>query len=125
MGEPRLCYMMDNVMYFTDDFEGQWGDDWNDAPYQCNAGTPYSWRSDLTEEENRAHGYGHITYVGFVADDVWVKEAWERGNVSVQDVNKGAVPWLYADGVAVHGGDELSVVKDKLTKMGVKWGVLC
>lgn len=37
----KLCYVEDNILYFTDDFEHQWADGWDDAPYQHNAGTPY------------------------------------------------------------------------------------
>ena len=29
----RLCYVSGNIMYFTDNFENQTGDDWDDAPY--------------------------------------------------------------------------------------------
>lgn len=28
-------------MYFTSDIENQWGDDWDDRPYEHNAGKPY------------------------------------------------------------------------------------
>lgn len=40
--EPVLCYVRSPWAYFTTRplFE-QWGDDWNDAPYEHNAGEPY------------------------------------------------------------------------------------
>lgn len=41
MKEYKLCYVEDNFAYFTNDFENQWGDDWNDRPYEHNAGEPY------------------------------------------------------------------------------------
>ena len=28
-------------MYFTSDMAAQWGDDWDDRPYEHNAGKPY------------------------------------------------------------------------------------
>ena len=28
-------------MYFTSDMTAQWGDDWDDRPYEHNAGPPY------------------------------------------------------------------------------------
>lgn len=31
--EFRLCYVHGNIMWFTDNFEGIWGDDWNDTTY--------------------------------------------------------------------------------------------
>ena len=30
-----------HYFYFTDNMSKQWGDDWNDAPYEHNAGEPY------------------------------------------------------------------------------------
>ena len=29
------------LMFTNIDLQNQWGDDWNDAPYDCNAGWPY------------------------------------------------------------------------------------
>lgn len=47
-GEPRLCYVdgLDTLTAFftTRPLAEQWGDDWNDAPYEHNAGRPYRWR---------------------------------------------------------------------------------
>ena len=37
----KLCYLENNIMYFTSDIENQWGDDWDDRPYEHNAGKPY------------------------------------------------------------------------------------
>jgi hypothetical protein len=49
----RLCYISGEHGYHKDDSQNwtaffttkplseQWGDDWNDAPYECNAGWPY------------------------------------------------------------------------------------
>jgi hypothetical protein len=42
MKNYKLCYIENNFAYFTtQDLDKQWGDDWNDAPYEHNAGTPY------------------------------------------------------------------------------------
>jgi hypothetical protein len=42
MREPILCYIEGGTAYFTTQkIEDQWGDDWNDAPYEHNAGLPY------------------------------------------------------------------------------------
>jgi len=41
---PRavLCYVRHGFAHFTtQSLDKQWGDDWNDAPYEHNAGTPY------------------------------------------------------------------------------------
>jgi len=39
----RLCYVDLPWVYFTtQDLDKQWGDDWDDAPYEHNAEEPYS-----------------------------------------------------------------------------------
>lgn len=39
----KLCYINGSTAYFTTlSLDDQWGDDWDDAPYEHNAGTPYS-----------------------------------------------------------------------------------
>ena len=41
----KLCYIDGAWAYFTKKpitgKDKQWGDDWNDAPYDCNASPPY------------------------------------------------------------------------------------
>ena len=40
--KEKLCYVEGNIAYFTtQDLDKQWGDDWDDAPYEHNAGLPY------------------------------------------------------------------------------------
>ena len=46
----KLCYVEGNKAWFTNNFEKQWGDDWNDSPYECNAGYPYDSWSELIED---------------------------------------------------------------------------
>ena len=42
MKEPILCYVKGPWAYFTTQpLKKQWGDDWDDAPYEHNAGEPY------------------------------------------------------------------------------------
>ena len=48
--EYKLCYVEGQKAYFTSNFEKQWGDDWNDRPYECNAGEPYDDWSELIED---------------------------------------------------------------------------
>ena len=79
----KLCYIEDNWAYFTKlPLDEQWGDDWDDAPYEHNAGEPYehlgadimklAWEGDL---DTPCGNYNNSPY-------------------SVQRINKGAVPWL-------------------------------
>ena len=42
--DRQLCYVEDQSACFTDNFEGQWGDDWNDAPYEHKAILHYARR---------------------------------------------------------------------------------
>lgn len=47
--EPILCYIDGPWAYFTtQNLHKQWGDDWDDRPYECNAGSPYGpcWHND-------------------------------------------------------------------------------
>ena len=89
MSEPILCYVDNPWAYFTTQpLEKQWGDDWNDAPYEYNAGTPYEWHEPDGEPR------WEIVTVGYHGD------FWEPGDrtlnspYSVETINAGAVPWL-------------------------------
>lgn len=125
--EYRLCYVDGSVMYFTDNFEHQWGDDWDDAPFDCNAGEPYEWDDDKDEEWNKHHG--HLRYIGFISDG-WLKIAGHLGepyNVpySVEEINKGIVAWLYSDEAGgLMGGATIDEAIEWLKKTGLKWGEL-
>ena len=46
--EPVLCYIdqMGRAYFTTQALSKQWGDDWNDAPYEHNAETPYDDREN-------------------------------------------------------------------------------
>jgi hypothetical protein len=83
---PRgvLCYASGNCAFFTTaPLNEQWGDDWNDAPYEHNAGEPY-------------------VMDGFAIHKVYFNGPYEtpadraNGNssYSVQDINNGNVAWL-------------------------------
>ena len=84
MDKYRLCYV-DRVeewkkiyqLFFTDNFETQWGDDWNDAPADCNAERPY--------EDDEHHIVSMI--IEFNRDVIDHLEDY-----SIEDINKGIVP---------------------------------
>lgn len=88
MAELRLCYAQENWAWFTSNLAATTGDDWNDAPHDCNAGPPY--RDDGVEllkvafdgdlELVGAHNFGNGT------------GRW--GYLSVDQINEGAAPWL-------------------------------
>jgi hypothetical protein len=94
--EYQLCYADNNLLYFTDNFEDQWGDDWNDAPYEHNAGTPYQYDPNRSDDFN--------SDAGRIIIAAWYDEYFDTklpcndyGNspYSVQDINAGAIAWLY------------------------------
>ena len=104
--------------YFTPlDLEEQWGDDWDDFPYEYNAGPPY----DSKYEEKDGNGEWvryEIIKVPFYVDSwkVYLPKEWRYGENSpfcVRDINARAVAWIYHAGkdgksgkgsVAIHAG---------------------
>ena len=89
--QAQLCYVELPFVWFTTDFEGQWGDDWDDIPYECNAGRPYSPKFigrdyELFRVAVFPNPYNHQL---FLPADVHYNSPW-----SVMDINNGLVPWL-------------------------------
>ena len=85
----KLCYISDKCAYFTtQDIADQWGDDWNDAPYEHNAGEPYL----PTMHDTEHWDIDQIFYRGGFETPADVG----NGNSpwSVDDINKHRVPWL-------------------------------
>lgn len=79
----RLCYIEGPWAYFTIlPLSEQWGDDWNDIPYEHNAGEPYSRSPDQ------------------IVRLVWegpldTPRAHHRNSpYSVKMINDGKMPWL-------------------------------
>lgn len=79
----KLCYIRDNFAYFTtQELDKQRGDDWNDTPYEHNAGTPY------TDE-----GY-EILKIAFETELEQPCANVGNSSYSVEMINKGIVAWL-------------------------------
>lgn len=102
----KLCYM-DQIddwntfkLYFTNNFENQWGDDWNDRPANCNAGEPYTDKSDVVSIIIEIHGYGSTSFGGKV--------------YSVEDMNNKKAVWLIHENTFFEGGDTLREVFSKI-----------
>lgn len=90
----RLCFVKDNCAWFTDSFEHQWGDDWNDKPYEYNAGEPYEHWFDSNNVE---HPIG-LTRVYFeLYDNSYLLCPCDSGSFSVEEINNGIIPWIYSD----------------------------
>jgi hypothetical protein len=118
----RLCYIAEPWAYFTTrPVEEQWGDDWDDAPYEHNAGRPYEWRVESDGQWCRCvdpkgvfcrHGDGACGKPGHlpkppVARWEVMRIAWEgpfdtpagrasggSSSYSVRDINAGQIAWL-------------------------------
>ena len=78
----QLCYCC-GCAYFTSDMSKQYGDDWDDAPYEHNAGNPYESNTKIAtriipknwEEPDERLGLLNTPY-------------------SVDDINAKKIPWL-------------------------------
>ena len=113
--EGVLCFVQGPFMYFTTQpLAVQWGDDWNDAPYEYNAGTPYE-TADWTITRVAYEGPFEqpCTYEG--PNSPW----------SVEQINKGEVPWLQTDRydgqqtvVKIYAGTPFSKVVEAIQSIG-------
>jgi len=93
IGDLRLCYVdgRDRFAWFTSiPLVDQWGDDWNDAPYEHNAGEPYS-----THKEGSERVEHHLVKVAWdgpyetPAEQAGINSMW-----SVERINGGSIAWL-------------------------------
>lgn len=102
----KLCLVLDNQAWFTtQDVTKQWGDDWDDAPYEHNAGPPYEYHEKMD----------CLPY------DI-KKVYWESSTcaipaftskASVEDINNGMRPWLfnYEERTNINAGTTLEEFK--------------
>lgn len=99
--EFKLCYVEGSRAFFTTlDLDEQNGDDWNDAPYEHNAGRPYTyspqvWNRSLAAHEPNPNPPYQVAHVMF---DAYLQTPADRANgnsvYSVDDINERLVPWL-------------------------------
>lgn len=135
-----LCCVDGEDAYFTTrPLSEQWGDDWNDAPYEHNAGPPYrpiwhnekkksldgmcwcercqeDWNKDGTPKYEivRIAWYGPL----LAPCDGYLNSPW-----SVQAINRGKVPWLRSrdeapNKIAIYAGASLCEFREKVTLAG-------
>jgi hypothetical protein len=126
IGDLRLCYVdgRDRFAWFTSiPLADQWGDDWNDAPYEHNAGEPYS-----THKEDSERVEHHLVKVAWdgpyetPAEQAGINSMW-----SVERINGGSIAWLIptkwgttegADVKPIHAGASLVDFVIALEKAG-------
>lgn len=82
----KLCYLKDGVAHFTrKELHEQWGDDWDDVPYEHNAGEPYyDDKDDILRVYFEAWEYKEP------------QEDFYNSPYSVMAINNKEVPWLRA-----------------------------
>ncbi len=95
--ELKLCYVCPRTgaAWFTScPLDLIWGDDWNDAPYEHNAGDPY-------EDHYEGEGMDRKRVPHTLMKAFWDSPGHESPNAgmtntswSVKDINGGAVAWL-------------------------------
>ena len=88
----RLCYVEGCTAFFTTQpVTEQWGDDWNDAPYEHNAGTPYEW------QEYRQQPQYKLKQIEFDGPFIQPCDGHTNSPWCVQDINRGIVAWLWSE----------------------------
>lgn len=94
--EPVLCYVRGTFLYFTTQaLFDQWGDDWNDAPYEHNAGSPYPYDE---HDARRGKAPWSILCVAWSGPFETPADGHLNSPWSVERINRGEVPWLRSDG---------------------------
>ena len=102
----RLCYVEGPWAYFTaGPLAEEWGDDWDDAPYQFNAGRPYGRR-----------GLCKLAWDGPFETPADLPVL----SLTVQDINAGILPWLTPEGRTepIYAGDTIEEFKHKMRAAG-------
>lgn len=131
MKQFKLCYIEGDTAWFTtQDLDKQWGDDWDDAPYEHNAETPYGpsisyyadgrteknprdWNEDGTPKFELYHLKFSCWKLRTPADD------YSNSPYSVRDINAGAIAWLRGrlnngTPIVIHAGASIEEFKQKV-----------
>jgi hypothetical protein len=93
----KLCFIAENFAYFTTQELGkQWGDDWNDAPYEHNAGVPYGpmvKSSDYNDDGTPKWEIYKVAY-DYCGAETPAELAGGNSRYSVEAINNTLIPWL-------------------------------
>jgi hypothetical protein len=118
--EFKLCYIDNETAYFTtQEISEQWGDDWNDVPYEYNAGLPYEprilyyadGRREKVESDWNENGTPkwELYRLKFELDYCYVTPANQTGDTSiysVEAINRKDTPWISGTS---YDGKELNI----------------
>jgi hypothetical protein len=125
-GSPPTAY------FTTQPLAGQWGDDWNDAPYDCNAGIPYTWHARrYTKQPDGSHAWEpnpeppwRIFMVEFTGPFETPRGVAFNTPYSVEMINGGKIPWLWTETaqpeipVVIPAGVTFSVFRKRVRRAG-------
>ncbi len=109
----QLCYVKDNFAYFTNiPLSEQTGDDWNDAPYEHNAGEPYYDSKDQIIK---------VVYEGYINTPCY---GTDNSPYSVDMINEKCVAWLMGFSfnekkyIPIFAGSSIKEFIDKIERIG-------
>jgi hypothetical protein len=116
----KLCYIEHNsnfAWFTTAEIADQWGDDWDDAPYWCNADGPYEWDYHRHCDPYDCDPY-ELMRIAFWHP--WYETPSQRNACfSVQEINARITPWLKAERFApIHAGCSLEDFKHTIRSSG-------
>lgn len=108
-------------MFFTNaDLTEQWGDDWNDSPYDLNAGWPYDTTS-TKDEKGKCQHTEHTILVLHVAISmehymILPEDYGYNSPFTVENINLGAVAWMFfiKDCKPIYAGDSPLTVFERI-----------
>lgn len=115
----KLCYVDGNKAYFTSNWKEQWGDDWNDRPYEHNAGEPYRhyWKDGKEYDIPLKECYFELPIYYKAPCDGHLNSPY-----SVQDINNNCCPWIrcgYDDDLLyIYAGTSYSKFVKTITELG-------
>jgi hypothetical protein len=118
----KLCYVDGRRAYFTtQDIDDQWGDDWDDVPYEHNAGRPYCWHEGAGKPWQVVSVFWTDDSHGCLIEP---SDGHLNSPYAVEDINEGQIPWIRTDKywegepVAIMAGDTLAQFIHKLKSVG-------
>jgi hypothetical protein len=113
-----LCFVNGPWAFFTTaTLDEQWGDDWDDAPYEHNAGEPNTWTAPDPACDHQVIRVAFHAELRAPCDD-HINSPW-----SVQAINRGATPWLRSpawarENVEIYAGCTLRDFREIVRRIG-------
>lgn len=87
--DPDYLAGYTHYLYFTSDLDKQWGDDWDDAPYEHNADEPYTNETHVIMIPVKLISSGDIVIE-------FPKDGYINSPYSVDSINHGKCSWVFS-----------------------------